>query len=122
MRDVAMTRLDDQRRPERPEYGYGDPEHPEREWPWGQIFGFTWHPRGRRTDWFGRFKKDAGKWFMTFLDDSDGDTELFGVGDTPREAFESLVSRWRILNGGVDSTELHQHLESMRMILAEHGL
>lgn len=116
-----IQRLDDQKRPERPEHGYELEETVP--FPYGAIFGFTYHPHGKpEVDWYGRFKLDAGKWFMTFLDGSDGDSELFGVGDTPREAFESLVSRWTLLNGGVQSPALHQHLELMRGVLAEHGL
>ena len=114
----APTRLDDQRRPERPPHEY--PE--DAPFPSGQIFGFDWYPAGQRTRWWCRFLIATGQWFATFLDESDGDTELFGQGDTPREAFESLVGRWLLLNGGVASPALHQHLVLMRGVLSEHGL
>lgn len=116
----APTRLDDQRRPERPEHEY--PE--DAPFPSGERFGFAYHPNTSRDRviWEGRFLLANGQWFCTFQDASGGDTELFGQGDTPREAFESLVSRWLLLNGGTASPLLYQHLPAMRELLKEHGL
>ena len=85
-------------------------------WPHGEIFG------GEDTaKWYGQFAIRHGKWFFSFLDENDEPTEMYGVGDTPREAFERLVFEWTFRNGGVESNNLRRILPGMREYFREDG-
>ncbi len=86
-----------------------------------QIGAYTdiWHDIGgwERLNWWCQFGWEGGKWSATFLQDKDILVpELTGHGDTPREAFESLVRIWTFANGGEPSLVLKEHLEGMRSI------
>lgn len=74
------------------------------------------------ADWGGRFRysKETGRWRFYFIDERDNDTELFGEGETHKDAFESLVQRWTILNGG-ESKNLHNILPLLRQAFNDEG-
>lgn len=74
------------------------------------------------TNWWCEFVRDAPGWKAVYLVEEDYHSELFGIGDTPRAAFESLVTRWTLANGGVESPMLRRTLPYMRQQLDEVGL
>lgn len=91
----------------------------------GKVFGagrMTWHDQGGWVEevWEGEFQWDrpSGKWKFIFVGEGDQLSDIEGVGDTPQEAFESLVTRWTILNGGVESPTLRYILPALRADLA----
>lgn len=77
--------------------------------PHGQIFGVE-----DGASWFGQFAFRHDKWFFSFVDENDEPTEIYGVGDTPLEAFERLVFAWTFRNGGVESSVLRHHMTELR--------
>ena len=95
--------------------------------PHGQYFGVErYHyatPTGLVNGIFmGRFElMDDGRWKYQYVDEKDEDTVLFGVGDTAREAFEKLITMFRITNGGLTPVLLAR-LDMLRGLLDEQGL
>lgn len=83
----------------------------------GGIFGVEEDPA-----WVGRYKwmPDQGLWRLTFLEWNGKDSSLYGEGKTHKDAFESLVSRWTILNGG-ESPLLRQRLPYLRKAFNDDG-
>lgn len=83
-----------------------------------QIGGHSdvWHDIGgwERVHWWCVFGRDAGKWSCTYVADEQPVDELTGHGDTPREAFESLVRMWIFLNDGQESPAMKDLLPGMR--------
>lgn len=75
-----------------------------------------------RKYWDGQFILHEGKWHCQFIGEDDQPTGLIGVADTPREAFDQLVERWTITNGGVESPFLRSILPTMRAELDAAGL
>jgi|2_EtaG_2_1085320.scaffolds.fasta_scaffold21226_4 hypothetical protein len=75
-----------------------------------------------RVRWQGMFKRGEGRWLCVFLDEHDMESHIVGAGDTPREAFGSLVDWWTILNGGVTSPTLGAMLPKMLAELEAMGL
>ncbi len=75
-----------------------------------------------RQYWDGQFILHEGKWHCQFIGEDDRPTELVAVADSPREAFEGLVSRWTLANGGVESPLLRHILPSIRAELDAHGI
>ena len=95
--------------------------------PHGQFFGAEKYiydtPTGKVLGTFmGRFElMQDGRWLYKYVDDKSNDTLLEGVGSTPREAFEKLVTMFLITNGGLTPT-LQAKLPEMRAILDKAGL
>lgn len=84
--------------------------------PHGEIFG------GNDTaDWYGQFAFRHDRWFFSFLDENEQPTTMYGVGDTPKEAFERLVFEWTFRNGGVESANLRAILPLLRTYFNEDG-
>lgn len=105
------------------------------QWPQGHEFGGSTITRelsgGQKgfgthmvkTEWYGFFDRiDDGRWSFEYLAGKDGmKTGLYGVGDTPREAFESLVSRWTMTNGGLPSKAMQVIIPDLRAELERKG-
>lgn len=88
----------------------------------GARHGFATHKV--KKEWYGLFEQVSdGRWLFTYIMGPAGDkTDIVGIGDTPRDAVESLVQRWTILNGGVESPALRNILPMIRDQLDEVGL
>lgn len=65
------------------------------------------------------FDWDNGMWVCSYVSD-DTVTDIAGAGITPLEAFEQLISRWTILNGG-ESACLRHILPDLRSVFEEDG-
>ena len=85
----------------------------------GARHGFAKHKV--KKEWYGLFERKENQWTMTYMDGIYL-THIVGVGETPREAFDSLVDRWTFLNGGVESPTLRAILPGLRLKLDEVGL
>lgn len=122
--DLTGTRFDgaDRReRPDRPAHVYP----PDAPWPSGERFGFTEKNPVTQEElvWECRFLcTPAGIWFCTFQDGVGADTSLFGQGDTPRESFDSLIERFKMVNGGSLTRGLRDHLPALYADLDSYGL
>lgn len=116
-----MDRQDTAPRETRPPYGVDQEGAP---YPASEVFGFTHTDQvaRQRHVWYCKFLYHAGRWFAVFLDGSGTETELWGDGDTARSAFESLVARWFIMNGGEAGSLLYEYLPSLRQNLDDSGL
>lgn len=77
-----------------------------------QLTKVTWECEFSRTD--------GGRWLVTYVAD-EALTHIIGVGDTPREAFENLLARWALLNGGVQSDTIRELVPYMRSFFTEDG-
>lgn len=72
--------------------------------------------------WHCLFEWDSGSWLATYVDEREMKLpELQGVGETPRDAFESLVHRFRLLNGGEETPALKHILPQLRAGFNEDG-
>lgn len=74
-------------------------------------------------DWWCQFEfLMADKWKAHFLDEADNWTELFGEGETPKAAFDSLVQRYKIMNGGTASYLMRRLLPKLESAFTEDGV
>lgn len=94
--------------------------------PHGETFGGEAVLRTERGDlalhvFYCKFELDSGKWKAAFLAEGELPTDIFGAGDTPRDAFEQLVSRHTLLNGGVATPLLQRILPSLRTYFYPDG-
>lgn len=108
-------------RPSRPPHVYpeGAP------WPSGEYFGYELKnpAKAEKLQWYCRFLcTPEGYWFCTYQDGSLADTSLFGQGETPTEAFNSLVERFKVVNGGSLTPALQHYLPVLQQTLASEGL
>lgn len=98
----------------------------ERPYPHDVEIGGIHEFQTRRGDWeavhwWCRFEHlDGGKWACHYLAGLDPVPGLSGTGDSPREAFESLINRWSLTNGGY-SEALAALLPGMRAMFSEDG-
>lgn len=75
-----------------------------------------------RHKWYGLFQFEKPLWKCYFTDEEEAPyLSLFGAGETPRKAFEQLVSAWTFANGGVESPYLKAMLGSMRSEMDAYG-
>ena len=73
-------------------------------------------------EFYCEFRHTEGVWLAIFMAGVDSPvTDLFGAGDTPRAAFEQLISRHTILNGGVTSELLRRILPTLRRYFTPEG-
>lgn len=116
-----MERQDTAKRQTRPPYGVDQSGAP---YPAGEEYGFTHTDTAKKEKhvWYCKFLFHSGLWFAVFLDGVGTETELWGDGDTPRAAFESLVARWFIMNGGPAGSLLNDYLPRLRETLQQQGL
>ena len=95
--------------------------------PDGEIFGVDRYvydsPSGLVAGmWNCKFEElSTGQWRCVYVDQTDEETELFSVGDSAREAFEMLVNKFVVLNGGYTPT-LGANIHNMRARLDEAGV
>lgn len=74
------------------------------------------------VDWWCQFEfLMADKWKAHFLDEADNWTELEGEGSTPKEAFDSLVERYKIMNGGGASYVMRRIVPVLESAFTEDG-
>lgn len=96
--------------------------------PHGEFFGCERYIYQTETGlklgtWMCRFElMDDGRWKCQYVDEKDEDTVLFEVRETPRAAFEALISMFKFSNGGVYTPTLEAKLPEFRAILDERGL
>jgi hypothetical protein len=90
-----------------------------------EIGGYddVYHEKGgiERTHWWCHFDYDEGIWLAYYVADEQVVADLFGAGGTPRAAFEQLVTRWTIANGGAESPTLRALLPVLRLVFEEDG-
>lgn len=98
----------------------------DRPFPHGTVFGGYDDIRTKtglvRIKWECTFELEAGNWHAIYMGEMDMKTDIRATGDTPRQAFESLVNRFIILNGGVETPTMSVLLPQMRAELDAFGL
>ena len=70
------------------------------------------------------FEKEAARWNCYYAPEPPAlveQEELIGHGETARAAFENLIWKWTMLNGGVESDGLKIVLPDLRRELDAHG-
>lgn len=92
--------------------------------PHGEIFGYEHvdHEAKAKYVWLCRFEAKDGMWLCHFLDIDLDDSQLFGAGLTPRDAFEHLVAQWLALDGHTGRSRLELFLPHLRAELDAYGL
>lgn len=64
---------------------------------------------------------DDGRWSATYVADEQEIDALKGHGETPREAFESLIKVWTFANAGEETPVMRALLPGMRTFFTDHG-
>lgn len=83
-------------------------------------------PEMVKVNWWCLFEQVGEKWLAHYAvpgHDSVvvSNPAIDATGDTPREAFEALVSKWSFMNGG-ESNAMRELLPQLRQELTDAGL